>query len=237
MGSRRRTPPTPDQILGLLTTFSVLDDDRAAPLQDTYEVVRQALRTTGRKAEEWVLAAATGPDAPLAVINSSGGIYAPARDLWEQLTGHGWTTDTAYGLRFAHGGQRVSATSTQYDGTGRPWVVLRPSLQRWQQEITAELAAERQRWEHQQAQELAAFRALHGDALDVISAFLAPVPQPLPDRMIRTNPDDILGDFYGSAGTLIIQLQGDQIERAAELLADLQARAAAADTTVRGRSS
>jgi hypothetical protein len=231
-----RKPATPQEVTAVLETETLRDnplgEGRAVAWNTAITRVQYGLRTTRDRARQWLINTVTDPGSDLVAVWSDevGQLMTPSGGSgseygYEPLSAHGWPANAARNLAFTTNavcGVRVPApqvfrVSTKSQRAASPWIVRRTDLDAMRAEIVEELAEAARQGREERAQEVAAFKALHGDALKVISALVKPIG----DRVIHVSGYDG-SELHGSAGALTITLYGDQIEAFADAL---QARA------------
>jgi hypothetical protein len=228
-----RTPPRKEAIIGALMEAESgrLVMDRTALLWNaTIEShIRRVFQTTYEKAHEWLLAAISAPGSPIVGVRPATGVLFSESMPAPSLAALGWSETVVRDLTFDSSGRlvlpgtRIARTSTY------AYLIRRDELEPIRTVLVAQRAkVERERAEAKAA-ELAEFRALHGDALDVIESIMDRVPAKdyLRDDMIRAHMLSGSGalhqEIYGGDAVLTLTLHAGQIDALAALLRHIPA--------------
>lgn len=197
-----------------------LVDGRAMPLDTAIETVKRRFRCQRNTAQDWLAAWATDPSSGVILVSLT------SESVWR---------DGNWNAKLSDYGWRSIQYTTSFDNRGVPTIgrtgtrlgshlVYVSSLPGWQEKVDREIAELREAEQEAERTKVATFRELHGESLDVISAWVEQIPRPefldLGSVLRISNHDS--SQFHGTAGSLTIDVQGTQIEALAEMIRQYQ---------------
>lgn len=208
-----RKPPATRDIVAALTKYDkgrlVTTDLTAIQCYTAEKIVKDEFRTTPQKAAEWLRNAISDPDGELI------GLVASSLPEWT-------SEETAY-LRFDSRG-RLNLEGHLGASISGWHITRRDQATKMRAAIRAHRAVQEQRYAREQADQRRRMHELHGDAVDVIRAFVGrmndPTGQPLGDPVEERFSDGTarLTEQAGSPARVSITLCGQQIDAFAELI-------------------
>jgi len=226
-----RKPPTTDQIVQTLlnTASGRLQADRTALSWDEAQHAIQREHGTNRdKAAQWLLDALKAPDSFFVCLSTSGRVMTSRNAGGIALTNEPfcWPERSAEYLNFDPYGRQLPVEGKHSQRSASLLHIVRrdqlPAMRRVIETQLAEMDRERA---EENAAELAAFRALHGDALDVIQSVIDKTPAAWYSRegMMSTHMFEtgVRMGLYSDSAMLTITLHADEIDAfAAQLRKD-----------------
>ena len=218
----KRPSPTYQALMEALAAHTIrpLVDGRAMPFDTAIETVKRRFRCRNDTARSWLVEWATNPDSGVIIVSlSSESVWRDGN--WNaKLSDYGWRS-TRHTVSFDNRGvPTIGRTGTRLGSH----LVYVSSLPGWQEKVDREIAELADAEHVERENRLAMFRELHGDSLDVITAWAEQIPRPEfldLDSVLRVSNHDA-SQFHGTPGSITIEVQGDQIEALAELIRKAQ---------------
>lgn len=228
-----RTPPSNEHITNaLLDAHSgrLRMNRTALSWNEAEDFVRRVFKTNRDKAYDWLLAAVSASDSLIIGVQPHTGTLLSELDPPLTLSHFGWTDQNVRDLCFDQHGRLILPGARTSPVRG----IFANLIHRDQLEpIRTVLAAQRAKIERERieakAAELAEFRALHGDALDVIQSVMDRVPaknylrEDMVSARMLSDKTALHQELYGGDAVLTLTLHAGQIDALAALLRHIPA--------------